>query len=226
VRALTGIDDADLVGAPRVDELAPALGAALADARWWRTTRPSSATSWRASWRRRRPERASHTELLALAHPDAPDLRLGPRACVCSTRGTTRALPDALATARLLSHAAAGARAGAPRYEACARPSNAMRARSPWLALLRGDPLPAPDVAPEQYIEIPETRETPVPFDADAIAAALSTKRAGAGTSAATASAKGRSGWRASSCGCSTKAAACCWRAARASASRSRISPR
>ena len=43
---------------------------------------------------------------------------------------------------------------------------------------------------------------------------------------AATACARGRSAWRASSCACSTRAGACCSRAARASASRSPISRR
>jgi Rad3-related DNA helicase/DNA polymerase III epsilon subunit-like protein len=182
VRALTGISDADLVSAPRVESLAPALSAALAG----RTLVAHNAAFERHFLSRFVAPSLGHaryldtTELLALAHPDSPDLRLESASLrLFGERGRHRALPDALATARLLSHAAVGARDGSPRYAAVRSALERFAPRSPWLALLHGDPFPPADTAPSQYIEIPPTGETPVPFDPDAIAAALADEARG-----------------------------------------------
>jgi ATP-dependent DNA helicase DinG len=177
VRALTGITDAELAGAPRLEDLAGAIAQALAG----RTLVAHNAGFERHFLARyvapslRSARYLDTTELLAFAFPDAPDLRLETAAeRLLGQRECHRALADALAAARLLSLAASGARGGNPRYAVVRAALERYAPRSPWLALLRGgDALPAPEPEPAQYIAIGETREPPVPFDADAIAAAL-----------------------------------------------------
>ncbi|HVN37478.1 MAG TPA: helicase C-terminal domain-containing protein [Myxococcota bacterium] len=183
VRALTGLVDADLAGAPRIEEVSFAIAAALAG----RTLVAHNAAFERHFLARyvapslRLARYLDTTELLALAHPDSPDLRLETAAeRLLAARGGHRALPDAIAAARLLSLCAAGARAGAPRYATVRTALERFAPRSPWLALLRGgESLPGEAPEPAQYIRIPETREEPVPFDGDAIAAALADEERG-----------------------------------------------
>jgi ATP-dependent DNA helicase DinG len=182
VRALTGIADADLADAPRIEEVAAALAAALAG----RTIVAHNASFERHFLARyvapslRSARYLDTTELLALAHPDAPDLRLE-TACerLLGHRGVHRALSDALDTARLLSLAAAGARAGEPRYATVRAALERHAPGSPWLALVRGDALPPAEPGAAQYIPIGPSQEPPVPFDADAIAAALADEARG-----------------------------------------------
>lgn len=182
VRALTGIADADLLHAPRIEDVAGAIAAALAG----RTLVAHNAAFERHFLARyvapslRGARYLDTTELLALAHPDSPDLRLETAAeRLLGLRGAHRALADALAAARLVSLAAAGARAGAPRYAIVRSALERYAPRSPWLGLLRGAALPEAEREPAQYIAIPESREQPVPFDADAIAAALADEARG-----------------------------------------------
>jgi Rad3-related DNA helicase/DNA polymerase III epsilon subunit-like protein len=182
VRALTGIGAADLAGAPRIADVAPLLAASLSG----RTLVAHNAAFERHFLSRfvapsfARERYLDTTELLALAYPDSPDLRLETASLrLLGVPGRHRALPDAIATARLLSLAASGARAGDARHAVVRAALESYAPRSPWLGLLRGDALPAPDAPPSQYIRIPETRETPVPFDPDAIAAALADEARG-----------------------------------------------
>ena len=183
VRALTGIADADLVGAPRIEEVAPAIAALLAG----RTIVAHNAGFERHFLARyvapslRSARYLDTTELLALAHPDSSDLRLETAAeRLFDVHVHHRALPDAISAARLLSLCAAGARAGASRYAVVRAALERHAPRSPWLDLLRtGELLPAEESEPAQYIRIRDTREAPVPFDPDAIAAVLADEARG-----------------------------------------------
>jgi ATP-dependent DNA helicase DinG len=176
VRALTGIDDADLLGAPRIEQVAPPLAAALAD----RLLVAHNAEFERhflarfVSPRFAEQRYLDSQDLLAIAHPDAPDLRLETLARELLGREEShRALSDALDLTRVLSHAAAGARAGQARYAAVRDALERFDAGSPWLPLVSAAGLPREEKASAQYVAIPATDEKPVPFDADAIAAVL-----------------------------------------------------
>jgi len=110
-------------------------------------------------------------DLLAVTHPDAPDLRLETfTRSLLDSEERHRALADALDTARVVSRAAAGA--GEPRHAAAREALEAFAPDSPWLALLAKGEAPASreDTA---FVAVGETHEVPVPFDEDAIAAAL-----------------------------------------------------
>ena len=87
---------------------------------------------------------------------------------------------DAKDAACVLSCAAAGTRAGEARYVAAASAVERFGERSPWRALLQAPPLPPEQIPRSQYIEITDRREKTVPFDADAIAAALADEARGA----------------------------------------------
>ncbi|HSJ98070.1 MAG TPA: exonuclease domain-containing protein, partial [Myxococcota bacterium] len=119
-------------------------------------------------------------DLLAVTHPDAPDLRLETfTRSLLDTEERHRALDDALDTARVVSRAAAGgadpggARADPTRRYAAARDAlEAFAPDSPWLALLaKGDATARG--AGSAFVAVGETREAPVPFDEEAIAAVL-----------------------------------------------------
>jgi ATP-dependent DNA helicase DinG len=182
VTALTGLTDADLADAERIEEVAPALLGALAgravvahNAGFERhfLTRFVSPSLAQARY-------LDTQDLFALAFPDAPDLRLGTlteRALGRLSRH--RALDDALDTARLVAELAAESERGGPRGAATRAALEAFAPGDPWAALLAAPGLPAA-LAPEpQYIAIPATRELRVPFDADAIAAALADEARG-----------------------------------------------
>jgi len=176
VTALTGLRDADLADAPPMEAVAPALLGALAGRTWvahnadferhflTRFVSPAFARS----------PGLDSQDLLALCHPDAPDLRLETfTARLLGRVERHRALDDAADLARVLSHVAAAARAGDPRYAAAHAALEAYGEDSPWAALLRAPALPPAPRAASQYIPLPPTAEKRVPFDADAIAAAL-----------------------------------------------------
>lgn len=120
-------------------------------------------------------------DLLAVTHPDAPDLRLETfTRGLLDTEESHRALDDALDTARVLSRVAQGAvgkaaddRARSARRYAAARDAlESFAPESPWLALLSKRDGSA-RAASSPFVVVGETNEAPVAFDEDAIAAAL-----------------------------------------------------
>ncbi|MCL4685913.1 hypothetical protein KJ059_14315 [Myxococcota bacterium] len=120
-------------------------------------------------------------DLLAVTHPDAPDLRLETfTRSLLDSEERHRALEDALDTARVISRVAQGAvgevaddRARSARRYAAARDAlESFAPESPWLALLsKRDVAAAPARSP--FVVVGETREVPLAFDEEAIAAAL-----------------------------------------------------
>jgi len=176
IRRLTGLADADVADAPEPAALASAICTLLRDRVLIAHNAP-----FERHFLARYVDRAfddAHfldtQDLLALTHPDLADLRLETFVAALLGRGEEhRALADALDTARVLSHVGAGAAAGEPRYATARRALEIYAPDSPWAALLGKQPelLVAPD--PPQYVEIGETDVAPVPFDEDAIAAAL-----------------------------------------------------
>lgn len=109
-------------------------------------------------------------DLLAVTHPDAPDLRLETfTRSLLDSEERHRALDDALDTARVVSRAAAG---GEPRYTAARAALESFAPDSPWLALLGKGEAPA-RAERSPFVVVGATREAPVPFDEEAIAAAL-----------------------------------------------------
>jgi ATP-dependent DNA helicase DinG len=110
-------------------------------------------------------------DLLAVTHPDAPDLRLETfTRSLLDTEERHRALDDALDTARVVSRAAAGA--GEARYAAAREALEAFAPDSPWLPLLAKEDAEARREG-SAFVTVGESAEPPVPFDEDAIAAAL-----------------------------------------------------
>ena len=112
-------------------------------------------------------------DLLAITHPDAPDLRLETFSRLLLGREERhRAFDDALDTARVLSAIAAASCAGDPRYAAARRALESYAPESPWIALLSKE---GPDArgAEAPFVEVGTSAEQPVRFDPDAIAAAL-----------------------------------------------------
>jgi ATP-dependent DNA helicase DinG len=176
VARLTGLSDADLADAPRLADVAPALQQALAG----RTVIAHNADFERSFLARFvDPALASATfldtlDLLALTHPDAPDLRLESfTRMLLASEERHRALDDALDTARVMALAAKGSAEGEPRFVVARRACETFAPDSPWLALLEK---PREVVAPGReapFVEVGESAEPPVPFDEEAIAAAL-----------------------------------------------------
>lgn len=135
-------------------------------------------------------------DLLAVTHPDAPDLRLESfTRALLGTEERHRALDDALDTARVLSRVAEGARRGVARYATAREALARFAPDSPWLALLAtpkgdggsddgapavlgaaaaGEPGPDADV-----VVVGASPEPPVAFDGEAIAAALADEARG-----------------------------------------------
>ena len=75
-------------------------------------------------------------DLLAVTHPDAPDLRLESfTRMLLATEERHRALEDALDTARVMALAGKGSAEGEPRFVAARRACEAFAPESPWLAL-------------------------------------------------------------------------------------------
>lgn len=182
VTALTGLTQSRLADAPPIEAVAPAL------AKWLegRTIVSHNARFERHFLSRfvdpglARNEYLDTQQLLALCHPDAPDLRLETASRrLLGREERHRALSDALDAAGVLSHAALGARRGEARYVSARAALDRYAERSPWRALLRTPPFPDDAPEPLQYIEIIGGDERPVPFDADAIEAALSDEARG-----------------------------------------------
>jgi ATP-dependent DNA helicase DinG len=191
IERLTGLSHSDLADAPAVAEIAASVASLLAG----RTLVAHNAAFDRHFLARciapalERETYLDTLDLLSLTHPDAPDLRLETFVrLLLGSEERHRALDDALDTVRVLSRVGAGARAEEPRYRTVRRALESFAPESPWLALLGKEEFaPAADVSGDaprtqaigpaglqrQYVEIRESPEAPVPFDEDAIAAAL-----------------------------------------------------
>lgn len=176
VQRLTGITPADVAGAPPVQEVAKPVAVALAG----RTLVAHNAAFERHFLSRFVDPRLGESsyldtqDLLALTHPDFPDLRLETfTRDLLASEERHRALSDALDTLRVLSRAAVEARAGTRRYATAHNALERYAPESSWARLLRGGPVVAAEADPPQYVAVAESREKPVPFDPDAIAAAL-----------------------------------------------------
>lgn len=122
-------------------------------------------------------------DLFALTHPDAPDLgkatveRLTRRELI-EAPGTGKQ-SSALSLLQALVAMARGARAGQLRYRAAARALASYVPDSVWCKVL-GEVSTIPLESEEPaYLVVGESSEDPVPFDEDAIAAALSDEERG-----------------------------------------------
>ena len=182
VQRLTGLTPADVADAPVIEDVAKSIATALAG----RTIVAHNADFERHFLSRYVARELGDLrfldtqDLLAIAHPDAPDLRLETfTRDMLATEERHRALSDALDTLRVMSRAAAGARKGESRYATARSAFERYVPEAPWLELLKGAPFSdAPEEA-QQFVSIPETGEKPVPFDADAIAAVLADEERG-----------------------------------------------
>jgi len=181
IQRLTGLCDADVADAPMLRTIAPVVRDALAG----RTLIAHNAEFERTFLTRCVDARLDESvyldtqDLLALTHPDAPDLRLESfTRMLLGTEEQHRALEDALDTARVLSRIGLGVREGQARYLTASRAVLGYAPSSPWLALL-GKDLAVEDDEPSQFVQIGESREKPVPFDEDAIAEALADEERG-----------------------------------------------
>jgi len=181
IQRLTGLCDDDVRDAPLLDTVVPIVRDVLEG----RTIIAHNADFERAFLSRyvdARLEGAEYLDtqdLLALTHPDAPDLRLESfTRMLLETEEQHRALDDALDTARVLSKIGEGVRDGAARYLTARRSALRYAPSSPWVSLL-GKDLETPDEAPSQFVAIGTSSEKPVPFDEDAIAAALADEERG-----------------------------------------------
>jgi ATP-dependent DNA helicase DinG len=182
VQRLTGLSDADLAGAPRLEELCAEIAASLAgrtlvahnaDFERHFLARQVSASLGDARY-------LDTQDLLAVTHPDAADLRLESfTRDLLGREERHRALSDALDTLRVMSAAAVAARAGEARYATARSALETFAPESPWLPLLAGAP-PLRDPQPRaQFVKIARSAEARVPFDEDAIASALADEERG-----------------------------------------------
>jgi ATP-dependent DNA helicase DinG len=182
VELLTGLRDEDLRAAPELPVLAPEIRRLLAG-----RTLVAHNASFERHFLARGVDPAladalwlDTIDLLALTHPDAPDLRLA-----SFTRGLLgreeehRALADALDTLRVLSRVAEGARREEARHRTARRALEAFAPDSAWLALLGKEEFAPPADAPDEFVAVGESAEPAVPFDAEAIAAALADEARG-----------------------------------------------
>ena len=183
IRRLTGLTDADVAGAPRIEEVAEQLGEALAG---------RTLIAHNAGFERRFLTRFISSSLndavyldtqdvLALTHPDALDLRLESfTRMLLATEEKHRALDDALDTARVLARLASGARKGERRYVTARRALERYAPESPWLALLGRELVFEEEVPTPAFVAILPGEEHAVPFEEDSIAAALADQERGA----------------------------------------------
>ncbi|HTF33843.1 MAG TPA: helicase C-terminal domain-containing protein [Myxococcota bacterium] len=182
IQRLTGITDGDVASAPGRAAVARPLASLLAG----RVLIAHNADFERFFLGRDvAPELAEQRfldtqDLLAVSHPDAPDLRLESFArLLLGHEEEHRALADALDTARVLSRIGLAARRGEARYDAARESLDRYAPDSPWLVLLANAKAEQPVQEAPSAVEIGESREAPVPFDEDAIAAALADRARG-----------------------------------------------
>jgi len=183
IQRLTGLLDEDVADAPRCEEVAGALAELLAG----RVLVAHNAAFERAFLSRfvdpalGDAQYLDTQDLLALTHPDAPDLRLESfTRMLLGTEERHRALDDALDTARVLGRVAAGVRTGERRYAVARRALERFAPDSPWSALLGKDLVTEELPEPAQIVAVGPSDEPPVPFDEEAVAAALADRERGA----------------------------------------------
>ncbi len=183
IRRLTGLTDADLADAPRLDQVAPALAEAL---------RGRTIIAHNAAFERHflakdiaaalQSARYLDTQdLLGLTHPIAADQRLESFTQLLLGRPEKhRALADVLDTVEILVKVAEGAADGHARYVNARRALDRFAPESGWRPIL-GVGFAAGEEPEEEspFVAIGETDEAPVPFDEDAIAAALADEARG-----------------------------------------------
>jgi ATP-dependent DNA helicase DinG len=176
IARITGLSDADLARSPAMATEAPRLRELLAgrlilahNAEFERYFLSRFVASELGA-----ADYLDSLDLLAVTHPDAPDLRLESfTRMMLGSEERHRALDDALDTARVVGAAGRGAAAGEARFRIAARSLETFSPDSPWLALLGKEDLFAPFDEPSPYVAIGATEEARVPFEPDAIAAAL-----------------------------------------------------
>ena len=151
VSRLTGIFDEDVENAPRMIQLRDAVREALAG----RVLVAHQADFERSFLRRDvdaslgKARYLDTQDILALTHPDAPDLRLETFARMLLGREEQhRAFEDALDAAAVMSHIAVGAMAGELRYVEARRIVERHLPATPWYGLLAPDFNPRVDDAP------------------------------------------------------------------------------
>jgi DNA polymerase III epsilon subunit-like protein len=174
---LTGLTDADVMAAPTIDEIAKRIEMVL-DGR----TLIAHNADFERSFLTRFVSTAlgeyrylDTQDLLAISHPDSADLRLETFTReMLHSEERHRALSDALDTLRVMSAAAVGVAAGERRYAVARSALESYAPESPWLPLFCGDAQFAAEDPNSQFAEVLPTSEKPVPFDEDAIIAALS----------------------------------------------------
>ncbi len=157
VQRLTGLCDADVLDAPHIEEVVSGVARVLAgrvviahNAEFERhfLERFVDASLGRATY-------LDTQDLLAITHPDAPDLRLESfTRALLGTEERHRALEDALDTARVLSRVASGAASAEPRFGAARSALETYAPESPWLGLLGKGLTVLPRKEPTQFVEI------------------------------------------------------------------------
>jgi len=170
----TGLDASEFVSAPEAARLAPGIESALRDRTW---------IVHDATFVRRLLARAiagplaqadclDTRDLISVAYPDARDLEPGSLTKPLLGRGArVRALDAALDL--LIALAGIAEHPERERFRAASRALHRFVPDSRWLALLgEADPFEE-DAAARQFVSVGESDETPVPFDEEAIAAAL-----------------------------------------------------
>jgi len=183
IQRLTGLHDDDVADAPSLEKVAHLVSGVL-EGRVIVAHNADFEREFLSRFVSRKLADASYLDtqdLLALTHPDAPDLRLESfTRMLLASEERHRALDDALDTARVLARVAEGAAAGESRYVVASRALERYAPDSPWRELL-GEGLPVPPAEePEQFIAIAASEDLPVPFDEDAIARVLRDQERGA----------------------------------------------
>ncbi len=204
VQRLTGLHDEDVSLAPSITGVAPAIADVLAG----RTIIAHNSDFERHFLSQFVDESLGKAryldtqDLFSVTHPETADLRLETLArSILGVEEQHRALADALDTSRLIASVAKGVADGEPRYAVARECLARFTPESPWLALVsvgatavetmafdaplesksvNGDAgAPAQAIDPFAFVAIGESREAPVPFDEDAIAAALCDEKRG-----------------------------------------------
>jgi ATP-dependent DNA helicase DinG len=182
VKRLTGLDDDDVRSAPLLAEVVSSFRSAL-EGRVIVAHNAEFERAFLSKFVSQGLAKASFLDtldLLALTHPDAPDLRLESfTRILLGEEEHHRALDDALDTGRIISRVGTGSVRGEVRYQTARRALESFAPESQWLALLAEPSGPAADRVESEFVEIGETRELPVPFDEEAIAAALADEARG-----------------------------------------------